>query len=215
MAKIWCGDGKGLGVLVFGDYFLQHFRSDFFVQEVVDHHVGAKAAVGQAFHSLHAPQAVRADSNGVVVVDAVFVNAQTRADGVEQAVRSRHGAGKSAAYADVVFSGAHLAQTGIESHHAQNMGGGDIQFLTHPGDGVSADEAELFLDFMQDGQHGGFLFALTRLRRSLLTNLRSLNNRESAEDDFHPGKPDGIYMLSSTTFSTYWKKMLPSSPLIP
>ena len=33
----------------------------------------------------------------VVVVDAVFVNAQTRADGVEQAVRPRHGAGKSAA----------------------------------------------------------------------------------------------------------------------
>ena len=158
------GKWKGLGCLIFGNHFFQHFRSDFFVQEIVDHHVGAKAAVGQAFHSFHAPQAVRADSNGVVVVDAVFVNAQTRADGVEQAVRPRHGAGKSAAYADVVFSRAHLAQTGIESHHAQNMGGGDIQFFSHPGNGVAADEAEFFLYFMQDGQHGGFLLAFRVMR---------------------------------------------------
>ncbi len=44
------------------------------------------------------------------------------------------------------------------------MGGGDIQFFSHPGNGVAADEAEFFLYFMQDGQHGGFLLAFRVMR---------------------------------------------------
>lgn len=50
----------------------------------------------------------------------------------------------------------------------------------------------------------------------MLANLRNLNNRESAEDDFHPGKPDGIYMLSSTTFPHTGKdaSVLPADSIV-
>src|SRR5262245_25747275 len=123
-------------------------------QFFADHAHWGGVTTGQALDKFYAVSSVRADCDRTVRFFAIFrlPDSEACAQIFHHFQSTRHRATECAADPDVRFPGRTFAKHWIKSDHLENVDRLEAEFFRDPEDGFVADESEVFLPQMQEGQ---------------------------------------------------------------
>ena len=136
--------------------FLGLVGGDALVEIIVHEANRSGSARSETFGELHRVISAGRNRDRVLVrVGGVAVDSGELAKFVHELVGTAHGAGKSAADADVKFARSFLTEARVEGDNFDDLDRFDVEFVGDPVDGLRADVAEAMLYFVKKGKYGG------------------------------------------------------------
>ena len=163
--------------------------SDALMEVIVDEADRSGAAGSKAFGKFHRVISARGNRDGILVrVGGAAIDLGDLAEFVHEFIGASHGAGKSAANADVEFARSFLAEAWIERDNLDDFDWFDVELTRDPVDGFGADVSETMLNFVKKRKDGRAFLIVWILRDTLVRLFfETLRDGKAREEFFARG----------------------------